>query len=81
MNRGQIGISDWRNITHNKDCTGTDITLHMNGNFQSGYFRQSQIVAYWAATFAAKITVQGKLAKTEWTFHIKFLIVAMNFSF
>ena len=62
MYRGQTGISHWRNITHNiRNVQGTDFIIHINGNFTSGHYTQthghSQIVAYWAATFAAKNTL------------------------
>ena len=57
MYRGQTGISQWRNLTH-KECTGDRQEYHTDRNFTSGHFTHthtpSQIVAYWAAPFAAK---------------------------
>ena len=61
MYRGQTGISHWWNITHNKKCTGDrhynthELKFHkwplQTHTHTDG---QSQIVAYRAATFAAK---------------------------
>ena len=55
--RGQARISHWRNITHYKECTGDAHYKTNEWKFHNWPFhthRQSQIVAYWAATFAAK---------------------------
>ena len=66
MYRGQTGISHWRNITHNKECTGDRHYNTSEWKFHKWPLQtntQSQIVAYWAAIFAAK-----KLAYSSMSF-------------
>ena len=41
MYRGQTGISHWRNITHEWECTGTDNLMNIKGNFTTGHFTQT----------------------------------------